>query len=216
MKSGIVINLPIAFVLAVVISWTYRKTYRGLSYSVSFSHTLTLLCMVTALVMMVIGNSIARAFGLVGALSIIRFRTPVKDARDVAFVFFALATGMAVGTAGYTIAIAGVTVISLIILIMHRFRLGEKKENHFLLRLRVEASSNDESIYQDVFNRYLKQTYLINIMTIQQDSKMELLFSIIFKDLNQQGQLMSHLNSLPGVEEAMFFPVDGVPTNVVL
>ncbi|MFQ6043605.1 MAG: DUF4956 domain-containing protein, partial [Candidatus Poribacteria bacterium] len=70
--SDIVINILVAFALGLAISWVYRRTHRGFSYSASFVHTLMILSMVTALVMMVIGNSIARAFSLVGALSIIR------------------------------------------------------------------------------------------------------------------------------------------------
>ena len=96
--QDIVINIIIAFILGVIISWIYRRTHRGYSYSNSFISTLTILSMVTAFVMMVIGNNIARAFSLVGALSIIRFRTAVKDTRDTAFVFLSLAVGMAVGT----------------------------------------------------------------------------------------------------------------------
>ena len=90
--SEILINLVTAFVLALVIAFTYRATHRGLSYSQSFVLTLIFVTVITAMVVMVIGNNLARAFALVGAMSIIRFRTVVKDTKDTAFVFFALAS----------------------------------------------------------------------------------------------------------------------------
>ena len=200
--SDVIINILIAFALGLVISWVYRRTHRGFSYSVSFVHTLMILSMVTALVMMVIGNSIARAFSLVGALSIIRFRTPVKDTKDTAFVFFALAIGMATGTGTHTIAIVGTAIISLIILIIHRFRLGEIKGSDFLLRFRLRTSSDNDNAYQDVFNRYLRKSTLINMTMLEQGVSMELAFSITFKQSHQQQQFLRELNAITEIEHA--------------
>ncbi len=97
--EGVVMRVALSFVLGLGTALLYRKTHQSPSCSRSFINTLVMLAMVTCMVMMVIGNNIARAFSLVGALSIIRFRTAVKDTRDTAFVFFALASGMASGTA---------------------------------------------------------------------------------------------------------------------
>ena len=120
----VVLNLILAFILGLVVSFVYRLTNRHRALSQSFVLTLMILSMVVALVMMVIGNSIARAFSLVGALSIIRFRTVVKDNRDIAFVFFALAAGMAAGIGNYPIAIFGVATISLILLLLDYTQFG--------------------------------------------------------------------------------------------
>lgn len=172
--GSVVINILVAFALGLIISWIYRRTHRSFSFSVSFVHTLMILSMVTALVMMVIGNNVARAFSLVGALSIIRFRTPVKDTRDTAFVFFALAVGMATGAGSHVVAILGAGTIGLLILIMHWFRLGEPKGNDFLLRFRVRASVDGENVYQNIFGQYLKESTLVNMTTVQGGSGMEL------------------------------------------
>jgi len=206
--SDVVINILIAFVLGLLVSWVYRRTHRGFSYSVSFVHTLMILSMVTALVMMVIGNSIARAFSLVGALSIIRFRTPVKDTKDTAFVFFALAIGMAAGTGTHIIAIVGTAIIGLIILIIHRFRLGEIKGSDFLLRFRLRTSPNQDNVYQDVFNRYLSKSTLINMTTLEQGASMELAFNITFKQSHQQQQFLRELNAIAEIEHAMLIAAD--------
>ena len=206
--SNVVINILVAFVLGFFVAWIYRRTHRGFSYSVSFVHTLMLLCMVTSLVMMVIGNSIARAFSLVGALSIIRFRTPVKDTRDTAFVFFALAIGMATGTGAHILAVVGTVIISLIILIIHGFRLGEIKGSDFLLRFRLRTSSGNDKTYQDVFNKYLRKSTLINMTTLEQGARMELAFNITFKKAYQQQQFLRELNAIAEIENAMLIAAD--------
>ena len=87
-----------SFLLCLVIGAVYRHTHKSLSYPQSFVHTLVIAGVVITVVMMVIGNSIAIALGIFGAFSLIRFRTAIKEPRDVAFLFFALAVGMAVGT----------------------------------------------------------------------------------------------------------------------
>ncbi|MBC8235399.1 DUF4956 domain-containing protein [bacterium] len=206
--SDVVINILIAFVLGLLVSWVYRRTHRGFSYSVSFVHTLMLLSMVTALVMMVIGESIARAFSLVGALSIIRFRTPVKDTKDTAFVFFALAIGMATGTGTHITAVVGTAIISLIILIIHRFRLGEIKGSDFLLRFRLRTSPDKDNVYQDVFNRYLRKSTLMNMTTLEQGTSMELAFNITFKKSYQQQEFLRELNAIAEIEHAMLIAAD--------
>ena len=90
------LTLILSFFLGVLISFVYKKTHRGMSYSQSFMITNIFLSLIVCMVIMTIGNSIARAFALVGALSIIRFRTVIKDPKDIVFIFWSLATGMCV------------------------------------------------------------------------------------------------------------------------
>src|SRR5205085_12058657 len=94
----ILASLVLSFALCLVLAYFYRQSHRGLSYSVSFVHAMILLGVTVSIIMLIIGSNIARAFTLVGALSIIRFRNPIKDSRDVAFLFISLAIGMSVGT----------------------------------------------------------------------------------------------------------------------
>jgi uncharacterized membrane protein YhiD involved in acid resistance len=201
-------NLLLAFALGIIVSWVYRWTHRGFSYSVSFVHTLVLLSSITAFVMMVIGNSIARAFSLVGALSIIRFRTPVKDTRDTSFVFFSLGIGFAAGTGAYAIAALGTLAIGLFALIIHHIRIGESGKGDFLLRFRVANSSDGENVYKGIFDEHLKKNTLINMTTVQQGAHLELAFSVTFKEPKQQQQFLQELNALPQVEQAMLIAVD--------
>ncbi|MEJ2051098.1 MAG: DUF4956 domain-containing protein, partial [Calditrichota bacterium] len=91
----VIINISVALLCGFIISLFYKWTYRGPNYSSNYVNSIIVLAMITAVVIMVIGNNLARAFGLVGAMSIIRFRTAVKDTQDIVFIFFALAVGLA-------------------------------------------------------------------------------------------------------------------------
>src|SRR5689334_24658379 len=102
--TDVAIVLALSGLLSLLTAGIYRFTHRGTSYSQSFAQTLVMMGMVTALIMLIIGSNIARAFSLVGALSVIRFRNAVKETRDVGFMFFVMAIGMACGTRFYLLA----------------------------------------------------------------------------------------------------------------
>ena len=103
-SEALALALLLSFVLGQVIAFTYNRTHTGLSYSRSFTQSLVLMMMVVSLVMFVIGNNIITAFGLIGALALIRFRNVLKDTRDTVFVFIALVMGMAAGSQRFTTA----------------------------------------------------------------------------------------------------------------
>lgn len=107
----VAVRLLAALLLGAVISLSYRHTRRSADADLSFSVTLVLLCVLIAMVTQVIGESVARAFGLVGALSIVRFRTVVRDTQDTAYVIFAVIVGMAVGAQSLWVAVIGIGVI---------------------------------------------------------------------------------------------------------
>src|SRR3989338_9173867 len=117
----IIAGILTSFIISLVIVFVYRKTHKGLSYSQSFVITLIFVTLVATVAMMVIGNNVARAFGLLGAFSIIRFRTVVKEPKDISYIFFALIEGMAVGTGSYLIAIISTILFSIILITLHRF-----------------------------------------------------------------------------------------------
>lgn len=114
----ILLNFLAAFVLGMVIYVSYKYSYSKLAYSARFNASLVLLTIITTLVMCVIGNNIALSLGMVGALSIIRFRTAIKDSRDTAYIFWAVAIGICCGVSDYLIAGVGTLYIFIILLII--------------------------------------------------------------------------------------------------
>jgi uncharacterized membrane protein YhiD involved in acid resistance len=134
--SVVLVDLVLAFVLGMAVAWLYGRTHHGLSYSRNMAQSLVLLCMIVAMVMLVVGDSVARAFGLVGALAIIRFRTVVRDARDTTFIFFALVIGIAIGVHQYPTAVVGTIVIGLTIVLLQTSNFAARRIDTGILRVR--------------------------------------------------------------------------------
>lgn len=195
------LNLLVAFLLGLFIAWLYRSTERALSTSFSFVNTLVMLAMLMALVMMVIGSNIARAFGLVGAMSIIRFRTVVKDTRDTAYVFFSLGAGMGAGSGNLKIAALGTLVVGLFIGVLHWTRHGAVARNEFLLSFQLSPSDDSEesSRYTPIFQRYLLRHELLNIKSLRFGETTRLTFHVVMRDPGQSNALVSELSALEGL-----------------
>lgn len=155
--------LGVAFSCGMLIALLYRWTYRGASYSPTFVRSMVVMAMITAVVMLAIGNNLARAFGLVGAMSIIRFRTAVKDPQDIVFVFFALAVGLAAGVGMYTVAFVGTVCISLVVAITTKSNFGVMNKQAFLLQFTYDSTQqNGTTAYLPVLNKYCRKHNLIN------------------------------------------------------
>lgn len=116
----VVMVLLIAFMVSLIIYLTYKNTYTGVMYNPRFNVSLIMITMITTIVMVVIGSNISVSLGMVGALSIIRFRTAVKDPRDTAFIFWGVVSGLACGTQNYTVVIVGSVFICLILFIFKK------------------------------------------------------------------------------------------------
>ena len=192
----ILVALVMSFVLVLVVAYFYRQSHRGLSYSVSFVHAMVLLCVTVSVIMLIIGSNIARAFTLVGALSIIRFRNPIKDSRDVAFLFVAMAVGMAVGTGFYLTAVMFTLFISFIAYALTRFEIGATRRREVLLKVTVPASFDYRTGFNDLFYRALREQALLGVETLREGATLELVYSIEFKSGADEGAFMDELRRL--------------------
>ncbi|MCW5873044.1 MAG: DUF4956 domain-containing protein [Anaerolineales bacterium] len=188
--------LALSFVLSAFIGWVYKLTHRGTSYTQSFVFTLVLNGMVVALVMMVVGSNIARAFSLVGALSIIRFRNAVKETRDVGFIFFTMAIGMAIGTRFYLLAIVAAVVISLVVVIMMRFNWFAREAAGQILRTQVPSGAAFDKLFDALFLKYTHSSELISVDTVDNGALTELTYSVGLKKANRVEEFVSELRSL--------------------
>lgn len=199
--STIIINIVLTFLLTLIIALVYRKTHKGLSYSQSFVFTLILLGVLICIVMMVIGNSLARAFGALGAFSLIRFRTAVKDTKDTAFVFFAVAIGMAVGTENYTIAVLGVVLVSLIILGLTRMNFGSIRKYDYILTFLTNTDKAGEGVTKPVFEKYLRTFNLLNVSAKEYGRILEMTFNVRFFKEEEKDKFVGELNTIEGIDE---------------
>ena len=176
--QDVFLTIVLSFVLSIGIGWIYQITHRGVAYSQSYVQTLVLMAMVVGIIMLVIGSNIARAFTLVGALSIVRFRNAIKETRDVGFIFFAMAIGMACGTRFYLLAIVSTIVIGALLWAMDRYDFFAKDAAQQLLKIRLPIDLSPERLFADVFDRYLNRYDLIAMETVQAGTLTELVYSV--------------------------------------
>jgi hypothetical protein len=184
--------------LTLFVAWAYRSTHRGVSYSQSFAHTLVILGVAVAFFMLIIGANVARAFTLVGALSIIRFRHAVKETRDIGFVFVSLAVGMACGTRSYLLA--GFATVSLIgvIVLLHRLSLFRKVIRERILIVRVGAAEKPEEVFAEMFRRHLDEHHLISVESVDDERLQELIYSVVLRRRAEPAQLLADLRAVNG------------------
>lgn len=147
-------NMAVALFIGVIIFVAYRFSYSGTVYSTRFNISLVMLTLITTTVMTVIGNNIALSLGMVGALSIVRFRTAVKDPRDTVFIFWAITVGICCGTASFLIAGIGSSFLFLFLIVAGRIR----AENRYILVIR--GNKNLETEIEAIVFQYYKNINL--------------------------------------------------------
>jgi len=139
----IIINLTISFILGLFIFYVYKKTFQGVLYQRSFNVSLIAITMVITLVIMTISGNLVLSLGMVGALSIVRFRTPIKDPVDLVFIFWAITIGIANGVAYFSISIIGSIMMTIVLLFMTR---KPEQEQPYLLVLHIPISNDSNEI----------------------------------------------------------------------
>lgn len=181
----IVMGMLVALVLTLLIYEVYKKTYSGIMYSKDFNVTIVMIGLITTFIIMVIGSNLALSLGMVGALSILRFRTAVKEAKDAGFIFWAIGVGLSCGTGIYTIGIVGSLFISATLLLFSH--LGNKGEMAYLLVVRGERLNEElmEKRLQELAKRYIVK------MTNHDGVSVELTYGIQLK--GTAGQLSGSL-----------------------
>ena len=203
LPSEIIINLIISFVLGLIISFVYKKTHRGLSYSQSFVVTNIFIAVIVCMVIMIIGNNLARAFALVGALSIIRFRTVVKDTKDTAYIFWSLAVGMAAGTGSYFLAIAGTIILTFIAFILYATNYGSIYKSEFILQFRSKNDDNKKSEYNKIISVYTKTSKLLNVESSGDGKSLKISFDVVMKEDKSYDQFVTELSNIEGLSEVI-------------
>jgi len=209
--ADVIGNVLVALFCGIIIALLYKYTYKGLNYSSSFTISLILLTMITAIVIMVIGNNLARAFGMVGAMSIIRFRTAVKDAADIMFIFFALSIGLAAGVKLYSVAVFGTLMVGGVYLVITKFSFALPQNREFLIQITANSSSLPDNPFSSSLGTYCRKQKLVNIKTIGDENSETTEFSyyINLKNEERGKDLISAIKKIPGVNSVnLFFDED--------
>ena len=186
----VLLVLLIAFLVSLIIFLTYKNTYTGVMYNPRFNVSLIMITMITTMVMVVIGSNISVSLGMVGALSIIRFRTAVKDPRDTAFIFWCVVSGLACGTQNYTIVLAGSVVICAILFIFKKMATNDSKYVIVVKGTGINDNEVEAFLKAGVKDYKCKGKYL-------SDGKVELIYDVKLK--KTKNNLIEKLSELKGV-----------------
>lgn len=198
----IFLRLTVALLLGCAVAWIYARTSRDTDGSSTFLITLVLLSVLIAMVTQVIGNNVARAFSLVGALSIVRFRTVVRDTRDTAYVIFAVVVGMAVGAANLWVAIIGTIVIGTAsFVIASRSSFAAALAAPYTLRLRMSLGHDLETVAGRTLNHFCMARRLLSVATNRQGASLDYQIETRMRPGNSTEELVKALNLLEGVQD---------------
>ena len=212
--EDILLRIGVSALFALAIFVSYRLTHSGSVYSAKFNITLVTLTILTTMVMTVIGNNLALSLGMVGALSIIRFRTSIKDSRDTVYIFWTIIIGICCGVGDFTVAGVGSAVVFIVLLALGRV----KNENRILLIIRADRI-NDQEIRKIVYAFFTKKPVLKAENTTQE--KVELIYELNKKSLEQSNRIetkkaLKEKRSHEGITDKLY-SLDGIDyVNIVV
>ncbi|MDR3377314.1 MAG: DUF4956 domain-containing protein [Verrucomicrobiae bacterium] len=197
----IIASLLICFLLSSAVAAVYRWTFQSLSYSRSFIHTMILASMAVSMIIMTVGNSLARGLGILGSLAIVRFRTPVRDTRDMTFLFICLGIGVACGSAVYGVAIIGSLVICVAAVLLHWSPFASRRQHEALLRYVLPPGSASEEKVKDIMRSTCSAFSLIAVREIHQGDLNEYCYQVRLLDPAYQSEIVSRLGEIEDLSE---------------
>jgi len=197
-----IIGLVVAFFIGLFIYAVYKKTFNGVIYSHSFNISLLIMTMATALVIMGISSNVLLSLGMVGALSIVRFRTPIKDPMDLVYIFWAIVSGILCGAGFIPLVIIGAVLIGLVLLI---FVNKITVENPYLLIVKFEEELANSEIERIIAAQTKK--FALKSKSIMQQNEIETTYEIRVKQ--NDAKLMDELTKVAGVKSAIMLSYDG-------
>ncbi|HEX5110685.1 MAG TPA: DUF4956 domain-containing protein [Vicinamibacterales bacterium] len=200
----VIVRLLAALLLGALVAVIYRQTRAKADVSESFTVTLVLLAILIAMVTQVIGDNVARAFSLVGALSIVRFRTVVRDTQDTAYVIFAVAVGMALGANNATVALSGIAIVAVAAFALrarNRFVApAPVEELPFELTVRLALGLDAKALLSSTLDRFQVTRRLMSVSTARQGLAVDVGYRAALHDEGAVGDLVNALNKLEGVQ----------------
>ncbi|MDO8428051.1 MAG: DUF4956 domain-containing protein [Candidatus Diapherotrites archaeon] len=192
----ILVVLVLTTLLALIVAKTYQLTHENVSYSKSFVQIMVVFGVVVSVIMLIIGSNIARAFTLVGALSIVRFRNAIKETRDVGFIFFMMAVGMAVGTRFYTLAVIMTVFISLLIIALQKMNFGSSMKNEEVLKVVIAANFSVEDKLSAIFSTYLLNHQFISTESTGKKDLNQVVFLVKLKDKKKRSEFIEKIRAI--------------------
>ncbi|MEF3307741.1 DUF4956 domain-containing protein [Paenibacillus sp. GYB004] len=184
------LTILMSIVVGLVISFTYMKTSSRGGYSPSFTLTMVVLPAIVAIIILLIGSNIARAFSLAGAFSIIRFRSAPGDPKDIAYVLFTMAAGLAIGVGSFGYAVLFTVCLCLLMFILNLTKFGVKKASQLMLKVTIPEDLSYEAVFDGVFKKFDVNYELQKVRTTELGSLYELVYLITMSTATDQKQFL--------------------------
>ncbi|WP_373231907.1 DUF4956 domain-containing protein [Cohnella sp.] len=190
------LTIFISIALGAIISFTYMKTQVG--YTQNFVLTMIVLPMIVAIIILLIGNNIARAFSLAGAFSIIRFRSAPGDPKDIAFVLFTMAAGLACGVGSFGYAVLFTVSLCMLMFFLKVINFGAKKAAQKLLKITIPENLGYEEAFDEIFKLFKIDYELRKVRTTELGSLYELVYAVTIDHLTNQKEFLDAIRCRNG------------------
>ena len=195
---GAFITMLASILFGLAIAFTYYKTQEDASYQRSMAVTLVMLPVILSVIILFVGSNIARAFSLAGTLSIIRFRSAPGDPKDIGFIFFDIAAGLACGVGLIGYGALFVLVLCLVMFLTEAFKIFERKSAPKILKITIPENLNYEGAFDDIFDKYTKRYTLDKIKTTDLGSLFELCYNVSMNEDVSEREFLNELRCRNG------------------
>lgn len=193
-----IITMALSLVLGGVIAFTYRKTQDEAVYQRSLAITLVMLPIILSVIILFVGSNVARAFSLAGTLSIIRFRSAPGDAKDIGFIFFDIAAGLACGVGLYAYGALFVIVLCIALIILEKANMFKARTVQKTLKITIPEDLNYSGAFEDILDTYTKSYTLTKIKTTDLGSLFELVYRVSMADGIDEQKFLNELRTRNG------------------
>ncbi len=181
------------FALSVWVGLLYRWTHKGVNYNQGYVQTLVVMWGIIAMIMLIVGSDVAKAFTMMGAFSIIRFRNNMKETRDIGFIFLVMAIGMAMGTKLYLLAALGALVMSAIIYGMYRFDWFAEKRKGRILTIRIAPKKFEDGLFDEIFEKYWVKAEFLGYEGVKKEDLIQVSFGVSLGEETKVSEFISVL-----------------------
>jgi len=193
------LSFLMAFVLSSAIAIFYERTFQGLSYSRGLVQSMILGSIVACLLMIAIGDNIARGIGIVGSLAIIRFRTNLRDPRDLVFLFASLGVGVASGVQSYATAIIGTIMFCLVVFVLYISPFGARRKHDGLVRFQIPAGPQAAAEVATIMQNYTKNFVLVTMRNVAQGQVVDYAYQVKLAEPIDNLKLIQQLETIAGI-----------------
>lgn len=194
-STNILICIVVSLLLGFIVSFLHMKTSK---YSKNYVTTLFVLPTLVAVIIMLVNGNLGTSVAVLGAFSLIRFRSVPGNSREILNIFFAMVIGLAIGTGYVMFAVVITIIISLVIYLLYILKFGESKEQNKKLKIVIPEDLDYTGIFDDIFNEYIKKYTLEQVKTINMGSMFELNYNIILKDSNKEKEFIDKIRCRNG------------------